>query len=175
MCSFRHGVIGALLLVSAMQTSGQQSPPQLCQTASFRQFDFWVGEWEVRDQTGKPAGRNSITLEQNGCVLVERWTSMSGGTGMSMNHYDPQAAVWRQHWVGVGVILEMSGGMKDREMILEGPLQYLADGRVTLLRGTWTPLPDGRVRQHFIESADQGKTWTEWFDGYYSKNKPETR
>jgi hypothetical protein len=35
----------------------------------------------------------------------------------------------------------------------------------------WTPLPDGRVRQHFKESSDGGKTWTDWFDGYYSKKK----
>ena len=56
-------------------------------------------------------------------------------------------------------------------MVLEGPLQYVAQKRVTLLRGEWTKLPDGRVRQHFTESSDDGKTWTEWFDGYYSGSK----
>jgi hypothetical protein len=25
------------------------------------------------------------------------------------------------------------------------------------------------VRQHFTESTDEGKTWNEWFDGYYKK------
>jgi hypothetical protein len=32
-------------------------------------------------------------------------------------------------------------------------------------------LPDGRVRQHFQESADDGKTWQEWFDGYYRRSR----
>ena len=88
---------------------------------------------------------------------------------MSMNHYDPQAGKWHQHWVGVGVMLEMEGGLKDGSMQLEGPLHYLTTGEVSLLRGIWTALPDGRVRQHFLESKDSGKTWTEWFDGYYTK------
>ena len=34
-------------------------------------------------------------------------------------------------------------------------------------RGTWTPLEDGVVRQHFEQSGDDGATWTTWFDGYY--------
>jgi hypothetical protein len=165
----RFGILAALMSLSPATVQGQQPPAQPCADAAFRQFDFWIGEWEVRDASGQTAGRNSIALEQSACVLVERWTSARGGTGMSMNHYDPQAQVWRQHWVGLGIILEMSGGMKDGVMVLEGPLQYVAQKRVTLLRGVWTPLPNGGVRQHFTESSDGGKTWTEWFDGYYSK------
>jgi hypothetical protein len=91
---------------------------------------------------------------------------------MSMNYYDPQAGRWTQHWVGLGLILTMTGGLRGTEMVLEGPLQYLADRRLTTLRGVWTPLPDGRVRQHFVESSDGGRTWTEWFDGYYSRTGP---
>lgn len=92
---------------------------------------------------------------------------------MSMNHYDPASGLWKQHWVGLGLILEMSGGMKDGSMVMEGPLQYVGSSQVTLLRGTWTALPDGRVRQHFVESKDNGKTWVEWFDGYYSREERE--
>jgi hypothetical protein len=140
-----------------------------CAAPEFRQFDFWAGTWDVQDADGKFAGRNSITLEERGCVLVERWKSASGGTGLSINYYDPRAKAWTQNWVGLGLILTMTGGFRDGSMAMQGPLQYLADRRVTLLRGTWTQLKDGRVRQHFEESADDGKTWTEWFDGYYSR------
>lgn len=105
-------------------------------------------------------------------MIVERWSSAKNGTGMSMNHYDPVSGKWRQHWVGVGVILEMEGELQGKSMVLQGPLYYIKDKRTTLLKGTWTPLPDGRVRQHFLESSDQGKTWTEWFDGYYQRERP---
>ena len=40
-------------------------------------------------------------------------------------------------------------------------------GTVKAFRGTWTPNPDGSVRQHFEISADDGATWTTWFDGKY--------
>jgi hypothetical protein len=156
-------------LFSFMHIATVDAEERLCGAAEFRQFDFWIGEWDVVDHEGRPAGRNSIALEQRGCALVERWTSMKGGTGMSLNHFDPMSRQWKQHWVGLGLILEMSGALIEGSIVLEGPLQYVAESRVTLLRGTWTPLPDGRVRQHFVESADRGKTWTDWFDGYYSR------
>ena len=154
-------------LVTSM--SSAISDDTVCSRPEFRQFDFWLGSWDVVDEKGNAAGQNSITLEHNGCAVIERWTSAKGGTGFSLNHFDPSSASWKQHWVGLGLILEMSGGMQGKSMVLEGKLQYLADSRATVLRGTWTPLPDGRVRQHFVESADQGKTWSPWFDGYYSK------
>ena len=65
-----------------------------CAPAEFHQFDFWAGRWEVADGDGKPAGHNSVTPEEKGCVLIERWTSVAGNTGMSMNFYDPLAKTW---------------------------------------------------------------------------------
>ena len=159
----------AALLTIASYPQSATTPVKPCDRDVFRQFDFWIGTWEVKDQTGKPAGHNVITAQEQGCVLIEQWRSAGGGTGMSMNYYHPQSRQWKQNWVGGGIILEMSGGMKDGSMILEGPSRQIGDERLTLLRGTWTQLSDGRVRQHFVESEDRGKTWKEWFDGYYSK------
>jgi hypothetical protein len=143
------------------------TPP--CAEGPFREFDFWAGEWDVKDAQGKPAGVNAISKEENGCVLVERWRSEAGGHGQSYNYYDPAAKRWKQVWIGLGLLLHMEGGFTEGHMRLEGPLQYVSQNRVTILRGTWTPLPDGRVRQHFEESEDNGATWSTWFDGYYSR------
>jgi hypothetical protein len=143
------------------------SPP--CATGPYREFDFWVGEWNVSDPSGKAAGVNQVTNEQNGCVIVERWQSAQGGTGQSLNYYDPSTKKWNQLWVGLGILLHMEGEFADGSMRLEGPLQYLALDQTTRLRGTWTALPDGRVRQTFEESKDGGKTWAPWFDGYYTR------
>ena len=140
-----------------------------CDNGAYREFDFWAGEWIVKDASGEEAGRNSISVEQGGCVLIERWAGANGGTGISLNFYDPVARIWTQTWVSPGAVLTMTGRLVGGEMVLEGPLHYLKDGRATRLKGTWTRLPDGRVRQHFVESADDGRTWTEWFDGYYSR------
>lgn len=140
-----------------------------CSDAPFREFDFWAGEWNVHDAEGRLAGVNTIAREENDCVLVERWRSASGGTGQSFNYYDPAAGKWKQLWIGLGLLLHMEGGPHEGGMRLEGPLQYLGQGRTTLLRGTWSRLPDGRLRHFFEESADGGATWTTWFEGFYTR------
>lgn len=129
------------------------------------QFDFWLGHWEVRDPAGNLAGHNLITREQSDCVLTERSTAAGGGTGMSMNYYDPAAGQWRQHWVSPRVIIDIRGGLEDGVMRLDGTIQDLPDGRRLPFRGTWTPRGDGVVRQHF-EQGDANGAWSTWFDGY---------
>jgi hypothetical protein len=143
--------------------------PMPCANGPYREFDFWAGEWVVKDASGEEAGRNSVSIEQGGCVLIERWSGADGSSGISLNFYNPVEKIWTQTWVSPGTVLTMTGKLVDGEMVLEGPLHYLQNARVTRLKGTWTRLPDGRLRQHFVESRDEGKTWNEWFDGYYSR------
>lgn len=145
--------------------------PPVCTADEFRQFDFWAGKWRVSDAAGQVGGENSVTIEQGACLLVERWRDVQGNTGQSVNYFDPATRLWKQRWVGLGLILEMQGGLKDGAMVLEGPMHNVRNGRTTLLRGTWSRLPDGRVRQLFVESKDQGKSWEPWFDGYYSRTE----
>lgn len=171
MMQSRWMLSAALLVCAAALSQGDGAAMKACNDTVFRQFDFWIGDWEVRAPDGKLAGHNVITLEQGGCVLIERWTGASGHGGMSMNYYEPRSQRWKQHWVSPNLILEMSGGMQGDSLVMEGPMQYIGKNVTTLLRGTWTPLPDGRVRQHFVESKDEGKTWQEWFDGYYARAK----
>jgi hypothetical protein len=38
-------------------------------------------------------------------------------------------------------------------------------------RITWTPQPDGRVRQFWETSSDGGQTWNAAFDGLYVRAK----
>ncbi len=136
-----------------------------------KEFDFWVGEWEVydRDRTVK-YGENTITRKDRGCYLYEQWISATGNTGSSMNYYDPGQRRWRQHWVGAGgSIIDIYGGMVNGSMVLTGRLYNIYPPSETPFRGTWTPLPDGRVRQFFEQSHDKGHTWVPWFDGYYQR------
>ena len=127
----------------------------------------------MHDAAGKLVGRNRVTSEELGCVIVERWRGANGTTGQSLNYYDPAARRWKQRWAGLGVVLEMDGGLQGDAIVLEGPLQNLVNHRTTLLRGTWTKLPDGHLRQQFVESDDGGKSWKPWFDGYYTRVRAE--
>ena len=111
----------AELFDAALAVQANAAPPP-CAQGPYRDFDFWVGEWDVKDAAGKPAGVNAITNEQGGCVIVERWKGAQGGTGQSLNYYDPAAKTWKQLWVGLGILLHMEGGMSEGSMRLEGPL-----------------------------------------------------
>lgn len=135
-------------------------------------FDFWIGEWDVIDASGNPQGSNKITRQENGCMLQENWTSASGGTGMSINYYDPVIGRWIQQWIGAGGSqIHIEGGLENGAMVLTGYLYYVTNGTKSDFRGTWTPLPDGRVRQFFERYDADGKTWQPWFDGYYTRTK----
>lgn len=135
-----------------------------CSDPSYRQFDFWLGEWEVRKPDGTLAGTNSIVKEYGGCVLRERYASVSGYLGESLNTYDVARKVWHQTWVdNCGLLLLLEGGLVDGCMVLEGPGEGGARHRIT-----WTPSPDGTVRQCW-ESTDASAKWNVAFDGIYKK------
>jgi tetratricopeptide (TPR) repeat protein len=138
------------------------------QPAEFHQFDFWKGDWVVT-ANGLHAGKNKISVREHGCLLMEEWQGASGSTGVSINYYDPAKHKWVQQWLSAdGTLIHIEGGLRDGNMVLEGDAYYYGTGVRAPFRGTWTPLPDGRVRQYFEQSDDGGKTWNAWFDGYYA-------
>jgi len=144
-----------------------------CSRPECRQFDFWVGEWDVHGPNGGKAGTNSIQPMLNRCALQEVWTGASGGGGKSVNFYHPGKKKWVQIWVnGSGGVIEIEGEYADGAMRFVGQ-NIAADGSFEMCRASWTLLEDGRVRQFWEQSRDQGKTWYTWFDGYYSR-KPDS-
>ena len=157
---------------SAADDAPQASPCQV--DDGFREFDFWIGEWEVRDGEGTLQGENSITAEQGGCVLIENWRGAQGSTGMSINYLDKRTNEWVQVWhAASGYLIDIRGGLTDDGMLLRGTIHYIANGQTAPFRGLWTPLPDGRVRQYFEQSSDDGETWQPWFEGFYSRKSAD--
>lgn len=137
---------------------------------SFAEFDFWVGEWDVHVAGGTFAGNNVIRRAERGCVLLESWTNASGGTGSSINYVDKITGEWVQIWNDAsGSQINIRGGMTDEGMLLTGTIHYVANGKTAPFRGLWTPLPDGRVRQAFEQSPDEGNSWSPWFEGFYTR------
>ena len=141
---------------------------------SFSAFDFWIGEWDVHVAGGALAGRNRIERSERGCVITENWTSAGGGTGSSINYVDKITGEWVQIWNSAsGSQINIRGGMTDDGMLLTGTIHYVSNGTTAPFRGLWTPLADGQVRQFFEQSADDGKTWAPWFEGFYTRKPAE--
>jgi hypothetical protein len=141
-----------------------------CTTAPFRQFDFWIGNWDVYGMRGELAGHNVVTLEQDGCLLVEHWTSSAGGqTGTSFNYYDVRDKKWHQLYIdnsgNAGAFPAMAGVFDSGKMVL-----YTDDTNNTLSRWTWYLMSPGKVKQMSEVSRDHGKTWqVSWNSVYVTK------
>ena len=158
--------MGALLTESlpafggpyTQDTQATQPAQTPCTAPEYRQFDFWIGSWEVYSPNGQLAGRNVISASLNGCALHESWSSARGSSGHSYSFYDAAGEKWHQTWIDSnGAPLYLDGGFVDGKMVM-------TDG---VNRITWTPLPEGRVRQHWETTSDYGATWTTGFDGEY--------
>lgn len=147
--------------------SSVASPDGPCAGAPYAQFDFWLGTWDVEMPDGQLAGRNVITAEESGCLVLERWTAANGSTGQSYNYFEPSRAEWRQVWVSDSAVIDYRGGPADNAaMRLTGTIQY-RDGTSYPFRGEWTPQADGTVRQSFDQYNHQTQSWDSWFVGIY--------
>ncbi|HEV3486611.1 MAG TPA: hypothetical protein VG106_14465 [Vicinamibacterales bacterium] len=137
-----------------------------------RQFDFWLGEWEVRDSAGKLAGRNRITRAVGDFGLREEWRGESGLIGSSINAWDAGRRVWHQTWIdSSGTVLLLEGGVRDGSMVLEGTtVDEDEPGGLVYHRITWSLIGENgdRLRQHWETSSD-GANWTTLFDGRYAR------
>jgi len=171
----RSLLILLLLLPSAVhaqeQVGTERPVTPACNLAEHRQFDFWVGDWNVTAD-GKAVGSNRVERILGGCVLQENWQGAGPGgvSGTSFNVYDKATGRWHQTWVdSTGLLLQLDGGLVDGRMILSGK-RPSPDGKgETLHRIGWTPSPDGTVRQLWEASSDDGGNWAVLFDGRYER------
>jgi hypothetical protein len=165
----RQGALLAVALALLMNAAPAQTPVPAAAPPEARQFDFWIGDWEVFNPAGQKIGVNRIELVAGGYALLENWTDVRGASGKSLNSYKRRTKQWQQYWVGSGgQTAEYKGGLVDGKMVMIADVAD-AQGRPSLTRGIWTPNADGTVTQVFETSNDQGLTWTNVFTGHYRK------
>ena len=168
--------LGALLSAAFAIASAQSLavPGKACQSVEHRQFDFWVGQWEVFVGGGKKAGDSKIELVADGCAILEQWSGAAGGTGKSLNIYDTVDRQWHQTWVdNSGTLLMLSGAFADRSMVMSMTGPSPSDPKTTVKqRIAWTPAADGSVRQLWESSTDAGRTWTVLFAAMSASSRP---
>lgn len=159
----------SLLAMPFSLALGQQS---VCSGPEYRQFDFWVGEWDVYHPTADTiVGYNHIKNILNGCVIEENWTGASGFQGKSFNTYNPVDSTWNQVWVDVsGSTYHFKGAFTDGVMLMKGETISSQNGQTVLFEMSYTPNEDTQtIRQLWKSSADEGATWNTIFDGVYRK------
>jgi tetratricopeptide (TPR) repeat protein len=137
-------------------------------TAEFRQFDFWLGEWDV-EQGGQKIARSSIQLILDECVVFENYEA-PGYSGKSLNTWDAGEKRWEQHYMDTtGGSRAFVGGMAGERMVMT--TEFDRNGTHVATRMTYSKEGPDRVRQFIETSLDGGKTWSAGFDGMYVRRK----
>lgn len=174
----------ALLLTGLLLTAGSAAaqtpspspapPPPACAAPEHRQFDFWVGRWDVYPTgSDKQVARSLIERLYAGCAIRENWMPLSGGGGGSLSNYVIGESGWRQTWLdSSGSRVEFTGGWTGQAMVLTGEwVGAVTPGQPARVRMTYTRGEDGTVRQFGEASQDGGKTWAANFDFTYRPAK----
>ena len=168
-------------IVLAATASSAQTPPQAaappmpaaCAGPEHRQFDFWVGYWDVYP-TGKDklVAHSLIEKLYGDCVVRENWMPLKGTPGGSLNHYDRDQGRWHQTWLDAGnARVEFDGGIVDRKMVLQGFWKGAnGPGKDGLVRMTYSNDGEGAVRQFGEISTNHGVSWAPFFDFTYRKS-----
>jgi hypothetical protein len=156
------------------QPPAQQAPPNYaCPGPEYKQFRFWVGEWDVtRTKDGAPAGDSKIELLDQGCVIFESWMSKSGGSGHSLNVYDQADGKWHQTWIdATGNQVHYIGAWTGTKMEFRADDISTPQKQRSIMTMTFEPRPDGTIRQSGTLSTDGGKTFAPSFDLIYTKKR----
>ncbi len=147
-----------------------QPKPELL--PEYRQFDFWLGSWEMFDYSsgkkGQLIGNNTITLLCNDYVIHEHAEMVNGIVGYAHLIYNKSDNQWHQMWVdNLGNVAWFAGGLKDGKMILSGERPGSKAGLTALDSVSWTVLKPNEVRQLWQISEDDGRTWFTAADNLY--------
>jgi L-ascorbate metabolism protein UlaG (beta-lactamase superfamily) len=157
----------APLLLWAAGAWAQTATRTPCESIpQYKQFDFWIGEWDVTAE-GRKVADSSIQRIVGGCVIYENYEQPDGYLGKSFNFFDAHLGKWRQTWVDAGGNMsEFAGEYKDGAMRYEGETHRQSGAKVMRRMIVYDLGPD-RVRQYSELSTDGGKTWGVAYDFIY--------
>ncbi|HUK14192.1 MAG TPA: hypothetical protein VLW17_12895 [Thermoanaerobaculaceae bacterium] len=144
---------------------------------AYAQFDFWVGEWDVRPAgapESTPPASSVISKVLDGCVVLESWSGQD--RGQSFNIFDKTEGRWHQTWVDTtGGLHEYWGRREGDSMAFTGEVAESPGQPRFPTRMTFTRQGPDRVRQFSETSKDGGRTWVPNYDLIYTRRAPAAR
>ena len=153
------------ILFASLSASAQQAPPP-CTSPESREFDFWLGEWDLTyTNEGKVQhSRNRITKILDGCVILEEFTGAPGIAldGRSFSMYDTLTKKWKQTWVdNNGTYLDFNAAIFDGNKAFVREVEK--EGKRIAQRMLFTNVTPASLKWLWQRSDDGGKTWsTQW-------------
>lgn len=148
--------------------SGFTQSPVPCSSSEYRQFDFWLGEWNVYDTLGNMVGESKIHRIQDSCGIQENWKSKNS-TGTSYNYFRRSDSTWHQIYLdNQGTVLELTGNYLNNQMVLESDY-FVSNQTEKKHRITWYLNEKNHVMQIWDVVNLNGAIEKELFRGTYIK------
>lgn len=149
-----------------------------CNSEEYRQFDFWIGDWDAFNNKGIKVGDSKISASLDGCLILEEWKStmqsdMRKYEGKSFNNYDRPSGKWYQTWIANHgeAINFLSGNFENNVMSFYSKPYLYARDTMAIRKLSFTRLNNGEVVQRGeILNTDTSKIKTD-FEFIY-KRKP---
>lgn len=171
----RAGVTILLLAIppGTSHLSAQDFPVSSALPAESREFDFWVGSWDVNLRVRQPDLTWADTHRAvahvypilAGKAVLELWSedAVDGIAGYSVRYFDTA----REEWV---LWLNWPGANRSGSSSLSGTFRHgrgafystrsAPDGTETISRYTFSDITDSSLRWDDAFSSDGGETWT---------------
>ncbi len=156
---------------TAQDTTKNKIP---CTMPEAKQFDFWVGEWDLEwdgANNTKVKGFNTIQKILGGCVIQENFKDPSAAfLGISVSMYNPRMNKWQQTWVdNQGSYLDFTGEFKDGKMTLQR--EFTVKNKKISQRMIFYNITEKQFDWNWEHSGDDGKTWSlDWKIHYTRKS-----
>lgn len=140
-----------------------------------RDFDFWIGTWEVYNNQypNQRVGTSVIESVSGGCTILENWYAYnSPNDGKSQNWYDATTGKWTQMWIGSGGgATQFSDGEYKEGAMRFKYSQTSPQGAIQTGNFIFFNLGPDKVRQYQDVTTDGGKTYSPVFDFIYIRKK----
>jgi len=167
-----------IIFICLLPSANAQKGKLPCSNPVYRQFDFWIGEWEAFGPDGKKAGDSKVSLILDSCIIFEEWTSASPQQGLryagkSFNTYNAATRQWQQTWVdNMGGTNEyLQGKLENNQLIYTStPFKFSKD-TMAIRKMTFTNVSAGKLRQQGQISKDDGINWSTEYDLEYRRRK----
>ncbi len=142
----------------------------------YRQFDFWIGDWDAYGLNGKKAGVSKISIILDSCIILEEWTSSATVNGVryagkSFNTYNAVTNQWQQTWVdNVGGSTEyLEGKLENNTLIFRTKPFVFSKDTVAIRKLSFFNLGLNKVRQLGEITKNNGNTWVTEYDLDYRR------
>lgn len=143
-----------------------------CDTPEHRQFDFWIGDWDVHlrarssptsDAWGEANGTQHVEAILGGCAIAEHFTAegpQQPWAGKSYSVWQPKLGKWRQTWVDdSGNYLALAGGLEAGLMTLYGEPREV-DGKTIQMRMVFSDVKSDSLHWEWQRTDDGWATHT---------------